>query len=102
MSEVGIRALKQNASAVIARAAQGESLEVTDRGRPVARIVPLRASRFEELLTEGRLRPARMSRDEYLTRRAGHAANRSSRSEAIAAPDRTASEALQELRAERL
>lgn len=41
METVGIRALKQNASAVIARVAKGESIEVTDRGRPVAKIVPL-------------------------------------------------------------
>jgi len=41
MESVGIRALKQNASAVVARAAAGESIEITDRGRPVARLVPL-------------------------------------------------------------
>ena len=37
MSEVGIRALKQNASAVVAEAASGETVTITDRGRPVAR-----------------------------------------------------------------
>jgi prevent-host-death family protein len=41
---VGIRELKQNASSVIRRVANGESVEVTDRGRPVARIVPLQAA----------------------------------------------------------
>jgi prevent-host-death family protein len=38
---VGIRALQQNASAVVARVAAGEIIEITDRGRPVARMVPL-------------------------------------------------------------
>ncbi|MFN2486319.1 MAG: type II toxin-antitoxin system Phd/YefM family antitoxin [Acidimicrobiia bacterium] len=37
MSVVGIRALKQNASAVVAEAASGELVTITDRGRPVAR-----------------------------------------------------------------
>ena len=41
MERVGIRELKQHASAVIRRVAAGEEVEVTDGGRPVARIVPL-------------------------------------------------------------
>ncbi|MCX6410098.1 MAG: type II toxin-antitoxin system prevent-host-death family antitoxin, partial [Actinobacteria bacterium] len=36
MDQIGIRALKQNASAVVARAAAGEALIITDNGRPVA------------------------------------------------------------------
>jgi len=59
MSEAGIRALKQNASAVVAKAAAGESVTITDRGRPVARLVPLTSTRLETLATAGRLRPAR-------------------------------------------
>jgi prevent-host-death family protein len=55
MNRVGIRELKQNASAVIRRAAAGETIEVTDRGRPVARIVPLRASSvLDQMIAEGR------------------------------------------------
>ena len=56
---VGIRDLQQNASRVVARAAAGEELEITDRGRPVARIVPLQASRLDQLADAGRLRPRR-------------------------------------------
>lgn len=41
MAQVGIRELKQNASAVVARVEDGESLEVTVQGRPVARLVPI-------------------------------------------------------------
>lgn len=41
MRTVGIRALQQNASAVIADAVAGETVIVTDRGRPVAQISPL-------------------------------------------------------------
>lgn len=55
---VGIRALKQNASGVVARASRGESITVTDRGREVARIVPLTSSPVEQLTREGRVRAA--------------------------------------------
>jgi prevent-host-death family protein len=55
MRRVGVRELRQNASAVLRRVAAGEVVEVTDRGRPVARIVPLHeASRLQQLLAEGR------------------------------------------------
>lgn len=53
MSEVGIRALQQNASAVVAEAAAGEVVTITDRGRPVARLVPIRRSRLDELIEAG-------------------------------------------------
>lgn len=53
MAEIGIRALKQNASAVVARAAAGESLVITDRGRPVAQLVPLAESVLDRLVAEG-------------------------------------------------
>jgi prevent-host-death family protein len=58
MSEVGIRALRQNASAVVAEAAAGEMVTITDRGRPVAQMVPVASSRVDALLTAGRARPA--------------------------------------------
>ena len=45
--------MKQNASQVVARAAAGDVITVTDRGRPVARIVPIRTSRIQELLDAG-------------------------------------------------
>jgi prevent-host-death family protein len=55
MDHVGIRELKQNASAVIRRVMAGETVEVTEHGRPVARIVPLRAgSTLDQLVAEGR------------------------------------------------
>jgi hypothetical protein len=37
LTEVGIRALKQNASAVVADAASGQTITIIDRGRPVRR-----------------------------------------------------------------
>ena len=59
MSEVGIRALKQNASAVVAGVVAGETVTITDRGRPVALMTAIPSSRLEGLLEAGRARPAR-------------------------------------------
>lgn len=59
MAEVGIRALKQNASAVVAEAAAGGTVIITDRGRPVAQMTPIPTSRLRELIETGRARPAR-------------------------------------------
>lgn len=61
MSEVGIRALKQNASAVVAEAVAGETVTITDRGRPVAQLTAIPASRLDALVEAGRARPARRS-----------------------------------------
>ena len=40
-NRVGIRELRQNLSVYLRRVAAGERLEVTERGRPVAQLVPL-------------------------------------------------------------
>lgn len=59
MERIGIRELRQNASKFIERVKAGETLEVTERGRPVAVLAPLpeTASTIERLRAEGRLRP---------------------------------------------
>jgi prevent-host-death family protein len=56
---VGIRALQQHASAVVARVAAGERIVVTDRGRPAALLVPIPSGGLERLLAIGLARPAR-------------------------------------------
>jgi prevent-host-death family protein len=58
MATVGIRALKQNASEVVRQAAAGDVITITDRGKPVARIVPLRSSRLDEMRNAGLIRRA--------------------------------------------
>ena len=52
---MGIRVVKQNASGVMARVKRGDSVIVTDRGRPVGRIVPLSPSPIEQLISAGLL-----------------------------------------------
>ena len=58
MTRIGIRELRQNASAWLRRVAAGESFEVTDRGRPVALLVPVPpAAGLDALVETGRARP---------------------------------------------
>lgn len=56
--QVGIRALQQNASEVVKRAAAGEVVDITERGRLVARIVPAGAGGFADLCAAGLIRQA--------------------------------------------
>ncbi len=53
-NRVGIRELRQQASAVLKRVVDGEVIEVTDHGHPIARIVPLRPGVLDQLVLEGR------------------------------------------------
>ncbi|HEY2594205.1 MAG TPA: type II toxin-antitoxin system prevent-host-death family antitoxin [Chloroflexota bacterium] len=52
---IGVRELRQHASRYLALVARGERIEVTDRGRPVAILVPVQARPWEELLASGRM-----------------------------------------------
>jgi prevent-host-death family protein len=87
---VGIRELRQNLSVYLRRVAAGERLRVTDRGRTVAALVPLREDEppLEQLMRQGRVIPARGDLLEL-----GPPRGR---------PSTRASEALDELRQERL
>ena len=55
MERIGVRELRQHASRYLARVAGGESLEVTDRGTPVARLVPIVGEPWQQLLADGRV-----------------------------------------------
>jgi prevent-host-death family protein len=59
MDRVGVRELNQNTSQVIDRVRHGETIEVTDRGRPVARLVPVSrgTAALDRLVAEGRAIP---------------------------------------------
>lgn len=57
MRAIGIRELRQQASRYLRDVERGETFEVTDRGRPVALLVPVpRRSEIERLAASGRLR----------------------------------------------
>lgn len=59
MERVGVRELRQNASKLLERVERGESLEVTNHGRAVARLVPITIAQrltWQELREAGVLR----------------------------------------------
>jgi prevent-host-death family protein len=60
MERIGIRELRQHASRYLERVRHGESLEVSDRGRLVALLIPPSSARAgrDRLVAEGRLVPA--------------------------------------------
>jgi prevent-host-death family protein len=56
MSSVGIRELRQRASELLRRVEQGETIEITDRGRPVALLAPMpQGSPLERLRAAGEI-----------------------------------------------
>ena len=56
MDRIGVRQLQQNAAATVRRVRRGELIEVTDRGRLVAMLVPAHGrSVIDDLEAAGRL-----------------------------------------------
>jgi prevent-host-death family protein len=61
MERIGLRELRQNASRYIAQVVQGETVEVTQRGRLVARIVPAGENTWDDMILRGDVIPAASS-----------------------------------------
>jgi prevent-host-death family protein len=53
MRSIGVRELRQNASRYLEDVAAGESIEITDRGHPVARLVPITGDPWQDLINAG-------------------------------------------------
>lgn len=87
MERIGVRELRQHASRYLERVKSGETVEVTERGRLVALLVPPEPTRAvrDRLIAEGRLIP-------------GTGALRLPRRTVVA---RTSAEALNDLREDR-
>jgi prevent-host-death family protein len=59
MRAIGVRELRQQASRYLRDVQRGETIQVTDRGRPVAWLVPIpTGDGLNELVVSGRLVPA--------------------------------------------
>ena len=58
MDSIGVRELRQNASRYLARVARGETIQVTDNGRPVALLIPNPSDRWDEMIAKGQVVPA--------------------------------------------
>jgi prevent-host-death family protein len=60
MTEVGVRQLRDHLSSYMEQVQSGQELVVTDRGRAIARILPISGERaLDRLIREGRVVPAR-------------------------------------------
>ena len=65
VDDVGVRELRQNLSVYLRRIAQGETLRVTEHGRPVALLTPIRHTGdgvLDELEAQGMLERPRSPR----------------------------------------
>lgn len=63
-ASVGVRELRQNLSVYLDRVKAGETLEVTEHGRPVARLgpnPPTKLSILDQMIADGRVTPATRS-----------------------------------------
>lgn len=67
MREIGIRELRQHASRYVQAAGAGEPITVTDRGTPVAKLVPLSPleAHLADVIRRHRLRPPSRPRRRY-------------------------------------
>lgn len=82
--DVGIRELKEHLSEYLERAARGEVIRVTDRGRPKAILAPVpRSSRIDEGTLEGWIRPGSGEPPDRVSRQKS-----SARTAAVLAQDR--------------
>lgn len=60
MTEVGVRQLRDHLSGYLEQVQSGQELVVTDRGRAIARILPISGERaLDRLIREGRVVPAK-------------------------------------------
>lgn len=65
MTQVGVRELRQRASELLRRVEEGETIEITDRGRPVALLGPIpTGSPLQRLRAAGDTEPAAATLDD--------------------------------------
>lgn len=58
MSTITVTELNQRTKAVLDRVRAGERLVITDRGRPIAHLVPDEPTRWDQLVASGRVHRA--------------------------------------------
>ena len=58
IKQVGVRELRQDASGVLREVKAGASIEITEHGRPIARIIPIGTSSWEDLFAAGLVLPS--------------------------------------------
>jgi prevent-host-death family protein len=63
MTTVGVRELRQRASELLRLVESGETVQITDRGRPVAVLAPLPAGPLARMRASGETDPATTDED---------------------------------------
>ncbi len=58
MTTITLKTLEEQASEIVAQVAAGETVVITDGGRPIVTMSPAQKSRVQELIDEGREHPA--------------------------------------------
>jgi prevent-host-death family protein len=59
-----VRELRQNASRFLAKVtSSGEAIEITEHGRPIARLVPITDDPWTDMIAAGEITPAAGRRD---------------------------------------
>ena len=58
IEQVPVRVLNQDTAGVLAKVENGETVEITSRGKPIARIVPITHGELDDLVAAGRVIPA--------------------------------------------
>jgi prevent-host-death family protein len=61
VEQIPIRTLNQDTAGVLARVERGEVVEVTNRGRAIARIVPISVDPLGDLIASGTVTPPTIS-----------------------------------------
>jgi prevent-host-death family protein len=64
MDRIGVRELRQNASRYLAKVtSSGDPIEITEHGRPIARLVPITDDPWADMIAAGEITPAAGRRD---------------------------------------
>jgi prevent-host-death family protein len=65
MEQIPVRELNQDTAGVLARVAEGNTVEITSRGKPIARLVPVYDGELADLVAAGVVTPA-TNRDPFV------------------------------------
>lgn len=68
MKSYGVRDLRQNASMILREVADGESIEITHHGHPIAQLIPATNDAWSALIASKEVSPARTSPVDILSR----------------------------------
>ena len=66
IKRVGVRELRQNASVLLREVADGETIEISHHGHPIAQMIPATNDAWSALIASKEVTPARLSPTDIL------------------------------------